>query len=284
MGWAREAPREKLPVLSEAPVADAETELVELDDVPAAVVCAHCGSVDCLGECVDLDETTHASKVIAIVPWERPVGGWLARLWSTSRLTTLNHTAFFGSLPAGDIGAAATFALLAELVAVTSHAALGASVLALSFPDIAASIVRDPELFAATARGACVAVPGVALLMVFLHGLHGLILDWAAARWGGRKRLGLRFGLYSCGWDVVTLPLGLVVLAISAGPVVALRTAPLGVALPPRAAQSYLKGVHRLEDEPARQAGWLASALTGLTALACCIAALLILVVAMVRL
>ena len=269
MGWAREARREKHPASDEAPVANAELELVELEDVPAAVVCALCGRADCLGDCVEPDETTHASKVVAIVPWERPVGGWPTRLWATSRLTTINYSAFFGSLPAGDLGAAAMFALLAELVAVAAHLGLATALLASAFPETAATVIRDPRLLAAILRGACVGVPGIALLMVFLHSVHGLALDWAASRCGGRKRLGLRFGLYSCGWDVVTLPLGLVALALSSGPLVALRTAPLGITLPPRAAQSYLRGVQGLDADAARYSGRLASAVAGLTALAC---------------
>jgi hypothetical protein len=106
-------------------------------------------------------------------------------------------------------------------------------------------------------------------MMVFLHGLHGLALDWAAARFGGRRRLGLRFGLYSCGWDLATLPLGLVVLAFSAGPRVALQTAPLGVTLPPKAAHAYLTGVQHLDHDAAVAAGRLASTLAGVAALVC---------------
>ena len=283
MGWAREATREKPPDAGHAPAADAQPELVELDDVPAAVVCAHCGQADCLGECLGLEETTHASKVVAIVPWERPVGGWLARLWSTARLTTVNHAAFFGSLPAGDVGAAAMFALVAELLTVSAHLAFIATLAAFVFPELAAAVRADPRLLSAVIRGAGVTIPAVAGLMVFLHTVNGLALDWGARRRGGRKRLGLRFGLYSCGWDLVTLPLGLLVLAVTAGPGVALKAAPLGVTLPPRAARAYLKGVQNLDDEATVAAGRIATAIMGPVAIGACVAVVvaIVLVVAL---
>ena len=272
MGWAREAAREKSSAASQAPVADERQELVELDDVPAAVVCAHCGEADCLGDCLGSEETTHASKVVAIVPWERPVGGWLTRLWSTARLTTVNHAAFFGSLPAGDVGAAAMFALVAELLTVGTHLAFVATLLAFFFPELVAAVRADPQILSAVIRGAAVTVPAVAALMVCLHAVHGLALDWGARRRGGRKRLGLRFGLYSCGWDLVTLPLGLMVLAATAGLGVAVRAAPLGITLPPRAARAYLRGVQGLDDAAATAAGRTAAVIVGPVAIGASVA------------
>ena len=61
--------------------------------------------------------------------------------------------------------------------------------------------------------------------MVAIHALHGLALDVGAKRQGSRARRarGLRFGLYACGWDLVTLPLGLALVAILEGPRAALR-------------------------------------------------------------
>src|SRR5687768_15929632 len=78
-----------------------EDSLLELVEVPAAVVCALCGKPDCPG-CLPLDERTNASGVVAIVPWERPTHGLLTRLWATARLTTLSHREFFASLPEGE--------------------------------------------------------------------------------------------------------------------------------------------------------------------------------------
>src|SRR5688572_1554121 len=108
--------------------------LLELSDVPAAVVCASCGQPDCPG-CLGVDESTHASGVVAIVPWERPGVSVLSRLWATARLATLSPREMFSGLPDGDLRAPLTFAILAESLAVAGLAPLlfGLSLIA---PDI----------------------------------------------------------------------------------------------------------------------------------------------------
>src|SRR5579883_1365074 len=76
-------------------------ELVD-SEVPAAVVCAHCGDADCPG-C--LHEQTR-SGVVAVVAWERPGAPALTRLWATARASTLDAERFFESLPDGPIAPA----------------------------------------------------------------------------------------------------------------------------------------------------------------------------------
>ena len=90
-----------------------ESATDELADVPAAVVCAFCGQPDCQGCGLPVDEPTHGSGVMAIIPWERPGLSLLTRWWSTAHLATLNHRAFFSALPEGSWRPALTFALLA---------------------------------------------------------------------------------------------------------------------------------------------------------------------------
>src|SRR4030095_15471169 len=54
-------------------------------------------------------------------------------------------------------------------------------------------------------------------------------------RAGSRKRgRGVRFGLYACGWDLVTLPLGLFVVALADGPTAAGRALRAAVTQPAR--------------------------------------------------
>ena len=74
-----------MPVAKGAAKARESEELVEAD-VPATVVCAHCGDADCPG-C--LNEITR-SGVVAVVPWERPGTSSWTRLWATARATTLS--------------------------------------------------------------------------------------------------------------------------------------------------------------------------------------------------
>jgi hypothetical protein len=92
----------------------------------------------------------------------------------------------------------------------------------------------------------------------------------AARRLGARTRRsrGLRFGLYSCGWDLVTLPLGFVLVAAVEGVAAAFKALPLGVTVPARAAEAYLTGVHKLEAPQVRAAMRFAGAVAGVPVVA----------------
>ena len=64
----------------------------------------------------------------------------------------------------------------------------------------------------------------------------------------------MRFGLYGCGWDLITLPLGLMLMAIGSGFGAARRAAPLGLTAPAQASEAFLIGMHGLNPETARLA------------------------------
>jgi hypothetical protein len=225
----------------------------DLVDVPATVVCAGCGDPACLG-CV-IEEPTNQSGVVAIIPWERPGLGFWRRLWQTSTLATVHARTFFGALPDGDISTALAFALISESIAV-SGLALGVALLALLvLPSLPGLLLADPALRQTVFRGSAAGVFLLVLTMVGLHALHGLALDAAARRVGGRRfGRGLRFGLYACGWDLITLPLGLLVTAFSSGFAAARRAAPLGLTAPAQASEAFLVGMHGLSPEMARLA------------------------------
>ncbi|MBN2194066.1 MAG: hypothetical protein JW751_14720 [Polyangiaceae bacterium] len=243
----------RTPKLDRAEVGD---DAVELDEFPAAVVCAHCGRGDCAGQCEDHDL---ASQVFAIVPWERPGSGWIRRLWSTARLATLKHETFFGSLPGGDYGSALRFAATAELTTVAVHALLLAGVASAIFPDLARAVVADSALQVWLLRGSILGLPLLAAVMVALHLIHGVGLDFGARHRAGRSRHGFRFGCYACGWDLLSLPIGVVVTALTDGPRDALRAIALGLTAPRRAGAAYLRGVHRLEGPALQRALLLGS-------------------------
>jgi hypothetical protein len=236
-------------------------------DVPAAVVCAFCGKPDCQG-CIAVDEPTNASGVVAILPWERPGLGLVTRLWATARLATLSHREMFATLPEGALGPAFGFACAAELSAALGLAVCFGGVLALA-PDFATTVLRDAYLRSLLVRAAAFGIPGLAALMITLHALHGLLVDRAARAAGSRKRSrGLRFGLYACGWDLVTLPLGLLVVLATEGPAAARRAAGLAVSVPNQATRAYLTGVHALDPEQAQRATRRANVETGVVSLA----------------
>jgi len=188
---------------------------------------------------------------MAIVPWERP-GSLRVRLWATAKLATLAPDAFFASLPPGGLAAPLSFAFLAELlsaIGLCATFALGGLALV---PALGQEVWERPELRRLALRIVFLGVPGLAALMVALHAAHGVALDTAAKRAGSREvGRGLRFGLYSCGWDLVTLPLGLLVLTFTDGPVAAVRYSPRGLTAPRRASLAYLTHVHHFEREAA---------------------------------
>src|SRR5262249_14871078 len=102
-------------------------------------------------------------------------------------------------------------------------------------------------------RALTLAVPGLAMLLVAAHAVHGLALEMGTE--GNRKpSRGLRFGLYACGWDLVIGPFGFVVTAIKEGVGAAFALAKFAVGLPGRSARAYLKGSHGLEGEHAQKA------------------------------
>lgn len=247
-------------------MAPAETEgsddaAFELSDVPAAVVCAFCGKPDCAG-CPPIEESTHASGVIAIVPWERPGQGWLSRLWATARLATLSHRELFSGMPEGGLAAPLAFALFAESLAAIGLGLCAAGGLALA-PDIIGVVLADPVLRSILFRAFGYGVPGIVVLMVVLHALHGVLVDRAAHWAGSQKRgRGLRFGLYACGWDLVTLPLGLLVVALTEGLGTARTAAGLAISVPAEATRAYLSGIHHLDPERAKRATRRASLTT----------------------
>ena len=231
-------------------------------DVPAAVLCAACGQADCPG-CVAGSE--QESGVIAIVPWERSGGTW-TRLWATATATTRGAEAFFAVLPDGDLPPAMRFALLAELLAVASMAALLVPAVALALPGLTLALANDPALRHRAMIWFALGVPAVAMWMILAHVTHGAALDLGARRAGARaeRRRAVRFGLYACGWDLVTGPLGAVVMLASHGLRATIEIAQLAVTAPARASTALLQGVYQLragEVARARRAGSAAAAL-----------------------
>jgi hypothetical protein len=232
-------------------------ELVEVD-VPATVVCAHCGDADCPG-C--LNELTR-SGVVAVVPWERPGASAWSRLWTTARATTFDADRFFETLPDGPIAPAFRFAVASELIASTAMGLLLLAPLALLAPGWVKHVLLDEG--GLLLRVAVAGIPALATLLVGAHVAHGWALDVGARRSGARPATNraLRFGLYAAGWDLVIGPLGVVVVALKEGLRASLSIAGLGVGLPGRSARAFLRGAYRLDGaaaQPALNASYVAA-------------------------
>lgn len=241
----------------------------DIFDVPAAVLCARCGQPDCAG-CEDaMDE---GSGVVAIIPWERSGTTW-QRLWATARATTFNADLFFSALPDGPVRPAAGFAVLAELLAVTSMFVLLVPVIALALPGLAAAVVSDPHVRGRALFWTAVAIPCLATWMVVAHAAHGVALDVGARRQGARsqRRRALRFGLYACGWDLMSGPIGAIASAFSEGRKAAGAALSASMHVPGRATTALLQGVYSLSPATALRARkwgtWAALAATIASAL-----------------
>src|ERR1051325_6338393 len=159
---------------------DPDDPSLDFVDVPAAGVCASCGKPDCAG-CLNVAETTNASGVVAIIPWERPGLGWITRLWATARLATLSHREFFASLSEGGWRQPFEFAILAELVAASGVALCFGGVLAF-MPDFLTTALHDGVVQSVLFRVLGYGIPGLTGLMILLHAMHGLLVDRAARK------------------------------------------------------------------------------------------------------
>lgn len=241
----------KRPRLAERVASDAVDG--DVFDVPAAVLCAICGQADCSG-CMPADEGT--SGVVAIVPWERPGAGTWSRLWSTALATTQGAEAFFGAIPDGPLPPAMRFAILCEMLAVASMVTALLPFAALALPNLAMQVIADPMMRQRAMQWFAVGVPLLALWMVIAHATHGAALDAGARKFGGRpqRRRALRYGLYACGWDLMTGPLGATWILLSRGVKATTEVMGLSMTVPGKASRALLSGVYGLPEEDATQA------------------------------
>ncbi|MEO8878474.1 MAG: hypothetical protein ABI461_22990 [Polyangiaceae bacterium] len=243
-------------------------ELVDLDDwldsidVPAAVVCARCGSVDCTG-CA---ATTERSGFISVIAWERSDAPLLRRLWQTARATTREPERFFESLPEGPIAPALRFAAISELLAATAMITLMLALLGCVAPAFIAHLMFDPSARSIALRALVASIPSLALLLVGAHIAHGVALDLGAPRElrsADRRKHALRFGLYAAGWDVVLGPIGAVVVTLQDGFKGFVELTQIAGNLPGRSARAFLRGAYGLEGAAAKaslRASFFASA------------------------
>jgi hypothetical protein len=222
-------------------------------DVPAAVLCAFCGQADCPG-CEPAQE--QASGVLAIIPWERSGAGVWTRLWATANATTQGAEAFFAVLPDGEIQPAVRFAVCAEVLAVGSMLAGLAPLVVLALPGLALAVVRDPAVRQAVLRWTAIGVPALAVWMVLAHVSHGIALDRGARRQGAapQRRRAVRFGLYSCGWDLMAGPLGGLWTLFTKGLRAALGIFDLSRRVPALSTTALLGGVYKLPPEAVTRA------------------------------
>jgi hypothetical protein len=224
---------------------DSDEESADSVDVPAAVICAWCGRGDCAG-CAK--ERAGASGVIAIVPWERPLSAWPGRFYATVQATTKGAEGFFRTLPDGPISPAFGFAVIAEILAVTSTAALIAPLVVLGIPGLLLRFLSDDGTRSTVLLATLVGITGFTLLLVGAHALHG----WMLAPEVSRTR-GLRLGFYACGWDFGSSPAGFVAATYAESVGAGFSLLGSSVSAPSRSIDAALTGTFRLDPDTARR-------------------------------
>jgi hypothetical protein len=209
-------------------------------EVPPAVTCPICRR----GECSGCEAAAAATKVVALT-WEKASGCWLHRLFDTALATSVEPERTFGELSDGSVRPAFVFAVVAEAFAIGSLALVAVLAFAAFAPDLALRTLLDPS-----ARWLLLGVVALGIAsMVGLHAIWGVCLELGArgSERGSRWAQGARFGLYACGWDLLTSPAGVLHGLASRG----MRGAwpPIGRAIraPRRATDAYLERCRKLD-------------------------------------
>jgi hypothetical protein len=226
----------------------------ELVDVPAAIICAHCGNADCAGCTPTKKLSDTSSGIVVFVPWERPTQGFWSRFWSTTRASTEGAESFFWGLPDGAIAHALTFALAAEALAVGSTVlvCVGGMLLTLYLllPGYTAQLLSNTQSLSSIVRLAGVSWVAFTSVLIAAHGVHGVMLNHEAKRTGSAPKLSqaLRFGFYAAGWDVATSPIGAIHALFTAGPRSIPKIFQHATLTPGRATNALLRGTYNLNE------------------------------------
>lgn len=225
------------------------------DAVPPVAVCAACGQAAC-GGC-----RRERPAVVGGLPWEDSGQHWVVRLWQTALVSGVEPERTFGALTPGDVARPFVFALLAETLALGSLLVSAAALLWLADAELARALLYHP-LGIGSSLGllaACV------LIMLLLHVLWGVSLD-IGGRFGQRDmdvRQGARFGLYACGWDLMTSPIGLLCSLLLAGPLRGFSIVGAAARAARPAQRAYLETNQRLLPLARRRALRFAMAVVG---------------------
>lgn len=179
----------------------------ELRDVPAIALCATCGDASCPGHDLEASGERPIARRRAF-SWEDGETPPLRALWRTSMASAADLDLWVraSAAPEGGVAPAFTFAVAAELLAVAALCVPVAFALAFVAFQLSTSWDLATQVVELVARIAAGFVP----LMIVIH----VVWQWSIARGGARhgrsavRGAALRAGLYACGWDLATGPLG----------------------------------------------------------------------------
>ena len=240
-----------------------EDELADFE-IPPAVVCAACGMATCSG-CALPPKSFENSGIIRTTPWERELIDAPTGLWATVELVTLEGQEFFANLPKGLVSPAFRFAFAVELLAIGSSYFLWLPMLYVLAPTFVITVASVPVFRNFAIAVLFVGWPLVAIIMVGLHWVWGVSLELGIRlqKQPADLTVGSRYGLYTCGWDLITSPFGFVVALIQRGPSGARTALSSALSIPGVATQVYLREHRGLQSQDRRAVTRVATAVTG---------------------
>jgi hypothetical protein len=168
---------------------------------------------------------------------------------ATVHATTRGAEGFFCALPDGAVSPALHFAVLAEIFAVGSTAAVIAPLAVLAIPGLLWRFLSNATTREAVGLSTLVGVVGFTALLVAAHAVHGLALGRATSR-----SRALRFGLYGCGWDFGSSPAGALTALVTEGFRAAFAIIGSSITAPARAIESSMRSIFQLTGDDARKA------------------------------
>jgi hypothetical protein len=220
----------------------------ELGEVPPAVVnIAPPEPLEALGE----------------LPWLRTLS--LNALWQSCEHAVARADALAASIVGAKFARAALFALLAELLAIGSIVTVVLALIGLVYPRLVIWAVMNPSFGLDILLFSSAGVLLLAIAMVALHWLWALAMELGARhnRLPTQWRTGLCLASYSCGWDLVTSPLGVVLLLATRGRKSVLPTLRAALRAPRQCVLAYLEKGRGLASDERRRVVLFAAWLTG---------------------
>lgn len=215
------------------------------------------------------------------LPWEKSMG--LPSLWRTALQVTVNSEQVGAMFVGQGVMRAALFAFLAELFAVGSLAmTLGLLVVAF-FPKQVFAALLDAAFMTDVLRITAGIVVGLASTLVLLHWLWTLGTELGAWRndLPRRVRTGLALSGYSCGWDLITSPFGILAVLFTRGWRQIAPTLNAALRAPRRCSVAHLEQARGFSLEQRQAVFSFAAWLTGPIVLALSLALLVAFVLAM---
>jgi hypothetical protein len=230
---------------------------------------------------VQLPDPPVALAVGGDLPWERRLG--LSALWPTAVQVTLHAEQVGGTFFGRGVVRSLLFAWFAELLAIGSTALTLALLLLMLFPKPVLHALTDVAMLREMLVVATAVVFVLASTLVLLHWFWSLATELGA--WHHelprRVRVGLTLSGYTCGWDLITSPFGIVALLFTRGWRSVGPTLRAAVRAPRRCAVAHLEQARGFSPEQRRAVFLFAAWLTGPIVLAFSMALLVAFVMAM---